>query len=169
MRRLPLLGLGLLAFAIAEIALVVWVSGQIGIGWTLLALLATAALGILLWRLEGARALESLRTAPDQAQASRTVGDAVLVFVGGILLLVPGFLSDALGLLCILPFTRPLVRSVVRAAVDPWVQRQRARVDLIDAHLRPDTVVRGEAVEGPGGPRRPRPDDPTVIRGSVEP
>lgn len=169
MRRMPWIGLGLLAFVIAEIALVVWVSGQIGIGWTLLALLVTGALGVVLWRLEGARALESLRTASDEAKATRTVGDAVLIFVGGILLLAPGFLSDILGLLCILPFTRPLVRSGVRAAVEPWMQRQRDRADLMQAHLRPDTVVRGETVDEPRTPGRPRPDDPTVIRGEIEP
>jgi len=43
----------------------------------------------------------------------------------------------------------------------------RARIDVLDVRLRPDTVVPGQVVEDEPQPRRP--DDPTVIRGEVEP
>ena len=66
MHRAPWVLGGLAVLAIAEIALIVWVAGAVGIGWTLLALLVTAVAGAVLWRREGVKALESLRDAQTQ-------------------------------------------------------------------------------------------------------
>ena len=158
-------GLGVLA--VAEIALLVWVAGEIGVGWTLLVLLALAAIGGFLLRREGARAWASLRDAQGDADAmGRKVSDAALVLVGGLLLMLPGFVTDVLGILCLVPATRPLARRGVQAVLNAATRRYRDQADLLETKLRPDTVVRGEAVED--APRRPRPDDPTVIRGEIE-
>ena len=163
-------GLGVLA--VAEIALLVWIAGEIGVGWTLLVLLVLAAVGGWLFRREGKLAWASLRAAPDDPTSRvRTISDAALVVVGGLLLMLPGFLTDVLGILCLVPATRPLARRGVRAVLDAATQRYRDRADLVETKLRPDTVVPGEAVDdtGPGArERRSRPDDPTVIRGEVE-
>lgn len=162
MRRAPWVLLGLGVLAVAEIALLVWVADAIGVGWTLLVLLALAALGGLLLRREGARAWASLREAqakPDQV--GRTISDAALVLVGGLLLMLPGFLTDVLGIICLVPVTRPLARRGVQAVLNAATRRYRDQADLLDAKLRPDTVVRPDAVV------RDTPDDPTVIRGEI--
>lgn len=176
MRRSVLVVGVLGVFALAEIALLVWVSGRIGVGWTLLALLATAALGGVLWRREGARALESLRSSEADAQAvGRRVTDTVLIFVGGLLLLLPGFLTDLIGLVCLLPFTRPLARRGVQTALAAFTRPYRDQADLWDARLRRDTVVEGQVADEPTRPgSTPRPDesgggDPRVIRGEIVP
>ena len=44
--------------------------------------------------------------------------DAALVLVGGVLLLLPGFLTDLVGLLFVLPVTRPLTRRWLQAMVE---------------------------------------------------
>ena len=41
---------------------------------------------------------------------ARELADAALILVGGTLLLTPGFVSDVVGLFCVLPFTRPVAR-----------------------------------------------------------
>ena len=41
------------------------------------------------------------------------LAEAGLVLVGGVLLMLPGFLTDVLGLFFLVPFTRPFARKVV--------------------------------------------------------
>lgn len=162
MRRAPWVLLGLGVLAVAEIALLVWVAGEVGIGWTLLALLLLAAVGGFLLRREGARAWASLREAQTQPdEVGRKVSDAALVLVGGLLLMLPGFLTDVLGIICLVPATRPLARRGVQAVLNSATRRYRDQADLLDAKLRPDTVVRPDAAV------RVDPDDPTVIRGEI--
>lgn len=166
-----LLTIGLLA--VGEIWLLGWVGGQIGVGWLLAILVLEAALGGWLMRLEGAKALRSLadaRTHPDAV--GERVTDAALVLVGGVLLVLPGFLSDAIGLICLLPFTRGLARRGVMAVLSTVTRPYRDQADLLRAKVEPDTLVEGQTVEGDivqgPGVRPPRPDE-GIIRGEIEP
>jgi UPF0716 protein FxsA len=129
--------LAVLAELIVFVALVAW----IGIGWTVLAMLATSALGFLLLARQGARALTELRDrARSRQPAGRELGDAGLVAVGGLLMLLPGFLGDLLGLLCLLPLTRGLVRGLIArivvgrlpVAMRPPVRARSVRVEQVD-------------------------------------
>jgi UPF0716 protein FxsA len=108
----------LLVVPVLEIAAIVAVGRVIG-GWqTLALLLVESALGAWLVRREGARAWAALRTALNTGQMpSRQLADAALVLVGGTLLLTPGFLTDIVGFFFILPFTRPVARTLLEAAV----------------------------------------------------
>ena len=45
------------------------------------------------------------------------IADGALILIGGTLMLAPGFVTDAFGILLILPFTRPLFRRLLAAAV----------------------------------------------------
>ncbi len=174
MRRGLLLLVILGVLAVAEIALIVAAAQQIGVGWTMLALCGTAVLGGYLWRREGSRAWASL-TEPqaDADEVGKRVTDTALVFIGGLLLLLPGFLSDLLGLICLIPFTRPFARRIVQAVLRPMTRRYRTQATLIDLQLRPDTVVRGETVDDRTPPTRTRRpdggDDTVIIRGEIEP
>jgi UPF0716 protein FxsA len=104
------LGLG----ALAEVAVFVLVATQLGVGWTILLALATSALGGLLLARQGTRALADLRErARTRQPPGRALGDAGLVAVGGLLMVLPGFLGDVLGLLCLLPLTRALPRALI--------------------------------------------------------
>lgn len=156
---------------VAEVAVLVLAVQNIGWLWTLLLLVGTAVLGGYLWRREGARAWRSLAEVPPEPDAvGSRITDAALVLVGGILLIVPGFISDVLALVCLLPPTRAIARRGVGALLRPW----RDRADLIDLRIRPDTVVQGEAVPDATDPHRPsrRPgddDDHLIIRGEIEP
>lgn len=169
MRRSRWVLLGFAALAIAEITLLGWVSSRIGVGWTLAILLAEAVLGGVLVRYEGAKAWRSLAEAREDPEAiGARITDAALVLVGGVLLMLPGFVTDAVGLLCLLPPTRGLARLGVAAVLATVTRPYRDQADLLRAKLQQDTVVEGQTVEAPEQPTRPRPDD-TVIRGEIEP
>ncbi len=144
-------------WALAEIAVFVRVAAWIGVGWTLVAALATTVLG---WTLM-ARQLKGLAAPrPSQAhggplQRGRTAADAGLVAAGGALMVLPGFLGDAVGLLCLLPPTRPLVRAAVGRGL-------AARLGLVTAG-----PVRVRSARVPGV-TIPRPSGATrVIEGEV--
>jgi UPF0716 protein FxsA len=148
--------------ALAEVVVYVLVAAWIGVGWTVLATLATSALGWVLLARQGTRALGELRQRAEERRApGRALGDAGLVALGGLLMLLPGFLGDLLGLLCLLPVTRALPRALIARAV---VSR------LPDALRGPVRVrsVRTEPVTGPAEPFRAGPAS-RVIEGEVAP
>ena len=132
----------LLLLLIAEIAFIIWVSGKIG-WWTLALLMATSVLGLFLMQREWRKAWAALSDALRSGQLpTGRMADASLVLVGGILLAVPGLLTDMAGLLLLLPFTRPFVRS----AVTWWASRI---VTPNDGQTGP-TIIKGEATTDPG-------------------
>ncbi|MEV0587257.1 FxsA family protein [Nonomuraea sp. NPDC050310] len=108
-----LLFLAFLVVPVLEIWLLIQVGSVIG-GWPTVALLiADSLLGAWLVRREGRKAWRNLQGALGSGRMpDRELADGGLILVGGALLLTPGFLTDVLGFLCILPFTRPMMRRV---------------------------------------------------------
>ncbi len=163
-RRLrAVLGLG----ALAEVAVFVLVAGLIGVGWTVLLTLATSALGAVLLARQGTRALADLR---DRAQTrqhpGRALGDAGLVALGGVLMLLPGFLGDVLGLLCLLPFTRALPRALAaRVLLRRLPDQLRGPVRVRASRVPPVGPAGPTAPDGPAG--RPPAGAPRVIEGEI--
>ena len=157
------LGLWVLAELAAFVALAAW----IGLGWTILAMLATSGLGMVLLGRQGARALADLRRRARAGEpAGRELGNAGLAAVGGLLMILPGFLGDLAGLLCLLPGTRSVVRRVlVRVGLARLPEEMRgpvrvrsARVEEVEVQEvwrpgpRPGAaghrVIEGEVIEG---------------------
>jgi UPF0716 protein FxsA len=110
--------LALLVVPMVEVAVIVAVGRAIG-GWPTFALLLVESLiGAVIVKREGGRSWAALRDALRSGRMpSRQIADAALVLVGGTLLLTPGFVTDAVGFFVILPFTRPITRRWLEAAV----------------------------------------------------
>lgn len=108
-----LLFLAFLVVPVLEIWLLIQVGQVIG-GWTTVALLiADSLLGAWIVRREGRRAWKALQEALGAGRMpDKELADGGLILVGGALLLTPGFLTDVFGFLCVLPFTRPLMRRL---------------------------------------------------------
>jgi len=159
--------LGLLA--LVELVVFVLVANWIGVGWTILAMLGTSALGAALLGRQGTKALGELRERlRARKPAGRELGNAGLAAVGGLLMLLPGFVSDLIGLLCLLPGTRDVVRAVIlRTVYARLPDRMRGPVRVRSARVEEVRVgdVDVEQVWRPG----PRPDhrEPRVIEGDV--
>jgi UPF0716 protein FxsA len=119
-RRVPgwLLAVLFIGVPLLELIVIVRVGQTIGVGWTILLLIADSMIGAWLLKREGARALAALGAAfASGRMPAREVADGMLILVGGVLMLTPGFLSDVLGFLCILPMTRPLARGLLTRVV----------------------------------------------------
>lgn len=100
---------------IAELYVIVQVGQAIGIWPTLALLLADALLGSFLLKHQGRGAWLRFNEALAQRRfPGKEVVDGLLIVVGGTLLLAPGFLTDIVGLLLLIPPTRAIVRSVLK-------------------------------------------------------
>lgn len=110
--------LALLVVPVIEVFIILQVGHAIG-GWpTFFLLVAWSALGAWIVKREAHQALGALREAfATGRMPAHELSDAALVLVGGALLLAPGFLTDAVGLFFLLPFTRPLTRGLLTRAV----------------------------------------------------
>ena len=136
-----------LLFPLIELAVLIQVGSAIGVLPTLLLVIATAVLGSVLLRVAGIatawRAREKLARGelPEQE-----VLEGLLIAVGGGLLLLPGFISDIFGLLCLIPFTRRLLVGKVRQRAAEQALRQRAFADDLQARSGParPNVIEGE-------------------------
>jgi UPF0716 protein FxsA len=116
--RLVALVVLFIVLPIAEIALLVQVGQGIGLPLTIALLIADSIIGSLLLRSQG-RAVWRRFQATMQAgrMPHREVQDGVLVIFGGALLITPGFLTDILGLLLLIPPTRAVVRRFTMRAL----------------------------------------------------
>ncbi|MDV6011054.1 FxsA family protein [Haloechinothrix sp. LS1_15] len=105
------MAVALLLYLIAEIAAVWAVASVIGIGWTILALLAGAVIGSWLARREGGKVARELFTATGEGRSGhREITEGMLIALGGLLILLPGFLTDIAGIVVILPPARGAIR-----------------------------------------------------------
>jgi UPF0716 protein FxsA len=117
-----LLRLLLLLWPVAEILVVIAVAQWIGVGWTVLALLASALAGGLVIRVLGAAGLAELRGVLERREPpAGALLRGACVLLAGMLLIVPGFIGDAVALLLLIP---PLRSALVRAL---WRGVGRAR------------------------------------------
>lgn len=113
---LPLL-IAFIVVPLAELWLIMRVGERIGAGWTIVALLAVSFVGAALVKREGATAWRRFRDALGTRIPAVEVVDGALVLIGGTLLLTPGFLTDAVGLVLVIPPTRAVVNRAVRSRV----------------------------------------------------
>ena len=135
-----------LVVPILELWVLIQVGQAIGVGWTLVLLVADSVLGTWLIKREGTKAYAALRDAIGNGRMPhRELADGALVVLAGALMLSPGFVTDVFGLLLLLPLTRPLGRRVLATLV-------ARRVTVVAGTSRrpghgDDSVVRGEVIE----------------------
>lgn len=108
--------LALLALPILEIYLLIQIGGLVGFLPTLFLLFAAASLGTYLLQTQGWSTWNRLQQSLNQGELpTDELLHGAMIVAGGALLLLPGFLSDVAGLLCLMPFTRrPIARWIVK-------------------------------------------------------
>jgi len=133
---------------IAELYVLIQIGQAIGVLPTIAVLILDSILGAALMRQQGRAAWLRFNGALAEGRVpGREVIDGVLVIFGGALLLTPGFLSDILGLLLLLPPTRAIVRSVLV---------RRFGVRLVESATGGAQMRFGRMFgAGPGGPGAP--------------
>jgi len=126
---LPILLLLFIVVPIAELAVIIQVGQEIGVWWTIAILIADSILGSLLMRSQGRIAWRRFNeTAQAGRVPAREVLDGVLVIFGGAFLLTPGFITDIIGVVFLLPPTRALVRRfLVKRFADRMIVAAQTR------------------------------------------
>jgi UPF0716 protein FxsA len=128
---------------IVEIYVIIQVGQAIGPWWTILLLIGDSIFGSWLIAHEGRRAWQALTVALSSGRMpSRELADGALILIGGTLMLSPGFVTDAVGILLILPFTRPFARAALTRVVS-----RRLLTATRPGPGSQGPVVRGEVVD----------------------
>jgi UPF0716 protein FxsA len=150
--------LAFLLVPIIEIALFIQVGGLIGLWPTLGIVVLTAIAGTALVRSQGFRVLADLRSSFERlSDPTEPLVNGAMILFAGALLLTPGFFTDSLGLLLLIPGVRSAVYRWIRARVvvesvgfgpSPKAQRQRDP-DIIDAEYH--EVKPTHRPDGPSG------------------
>ncbi|MCM3720497.1 FxsA family protein [Solibacillus isronensis] len=105
---------GLLALVFAEIAVFIVIGNAIGVFYTLLLIIFTSIAGLLIAKKRGTKSIQDIQKSMQQGQPPGVpVIETFMIFVGGILLAVPGFITDILGLLFVSGITRNLFKPVI--------------------------------------------------------
>ncbi len=103
---------------LVELYLIIKVGGIIGALWTVLLVVLTAVIGVTLLRVQGFSTLNRARLSMEQGTLpAMEMMEGMALAVGGALLITPGFITDTLGFLCLIPATRrAMIRYLLRHA-----------------------------------------------------
>ena len=117
---------------IVELALLIKVGQYIGVGYTLGIVIFTGVVGAYLAKMQGLFTLRRIQDDINQGRMPKdTLFDGVLILCSGILLLTPGFITDLIGFMGLIPFTRNLFKR--------WLKRKIK--DMI-SHGKVITIIR---------------------------
>lgn len=148
---LPPLVLLFVIVPLVELAVILQVGSVIGTWWTIGILVADSVFGAVLMRTQGRAAWRRFAGAARAGRPpAREVIDGALIIAGGALLLTPGFVTDILGILLLLPPTRAVLRGMLARKLT-----HRMIVSMTSARRAPRT--RPDDVDGSAS-SRPRPD-----------
>jgi UPF0716 protein FxsA len=160
--------LAILALPLLEIAVFIQVGGALGVTSTLAATLLTAAIGVYLMRTQGLSTLKAVRGSLDHGDMPlRSAFDGACQLTAGLFLLIPGFVTDTVGLLLFIPPLRSillawlLARSNVTVVVrDGPMPRRGYDVDGEYRDLTKTESGDGTSNQSPALPRHKRWDEP---------
>lgn len=150
----------LLLFPVLELFVLVKVGMSIGFLPTFLLVVAGSMLGVFVVRVAGvATALSARQSLARGELPAQQMLDGLMMTIGGGLLVLPGFISDVLGLLFLMPFTRRMIVGKVRNRAEAQAARQRAFAENMHAANSAGSMHPGAA--------RPEARRPEVIEGEV--
>lgn len=131
--RLALLFIGL---PLLELYILIKIGSYLGPFLTIALIIFSGLLGLLLARFEGLRTLHQIRQSLSQGIVpAEEMVDSVLIFVGGVLFVVPGVITDFAALVLLIPFTRTIFKRWLRRRFDRAVERGNVRLQYHDKTL----------------------------------
>lgn len=118
---MPLFFLLFVLVPIIELAVIIQVGSYIGTLWTILCIILTALIGVNLLRIQGISTLLKVQSRLHSGQLpANELAQGVLLALAGAFLLTPGFVTDALGFLLLLPNLR---QRIAQRLLQTWIQR----------------------------------------------
>ena len=111
-----------------EIYLLIKIGAQVGAFNTILIVILTGLLGASLARLEGIKIMTKVRDSLNRGDLpAEEMLDAMLIFVAGVVLLTPGFITDLAGITLLVPQARFWFKRWLRKKFDEWIERGNGR------------------------------------------
>ena len=113
-----------------EIYLLIQIGSEIGALLTIALILFTAGLGVTLLRIQGLITLTKIRQSLDRGELpAATMLEGLMLLIAGALLLTPGFFTDAIGFICLVPYIRSKIANTIlkRAIVTQHNKRAQTR------------------------------------------
>lgn len=144
---LLVLVIGFILVSVIEVWLLTLVGTAIGVPWTLAILVLEALVGAWLLRMEGRKSWRALVQAYEAGRVpTGHLANAALVLAGGIMIILPGFFTDIIGLAFLIPPSRRLVRKgigtlLARTSAFPMPTTPKTAND--------PTIVTGEVIDDP--------------------
>lgn len=110
--------IGVILWIWAEIAAFIAIGGELGVILTIIGIFVTAMIGMWLLRTQGRVVMASLQNQMSRGEAPvASLAAGVSILGGAVLMLIPGYLTDAAGLIMFMP----VVRTIIGAALLKWV------------------------------------------------
>ena len=110
------------AVPFVELVLLIKVGQSIGLGYTLAIVVITGILGAYLAKLQGLITLQKIQGEVNQGiMPAERLFDGFLILCSGILLLTPGFITDLIGLMGLVPFTRNLFKKWLKRKIEDMI------------------------------------------------
>ena len=128
-----------LTVPLVEIAILIKIGKVIGAGYTIALVIGTAILGAALLRTQGISTLAKVQTNINRGQLPATeLIEGLILLISGVLLLTPGFFTDMLGFLALVPILRQ------RLAQTFFVNFIQNRINIKQTNTRTGNIIEGE-------------------------
>lgn len=111
-----------------EITVLIGSSHVIGLWSTFAMIVFTGVVGVYLAKRQGFKVLGEIQSKLNRGEMpGEAVLDGIFVFVGGILLVLPGYVTDVLGFICVIPITRALLKPLIMKWME-WKFRKNSTI-----------------------------------------
>ena len=107
---------------VVELALLIKLGQFIGVGYTLVIVILTGVAGAYLARSQGLMTLRKIQDDINRGiMPADKIFDGVMILFGGILLLTPGLITDLIGFMTLMPFTRRLIKLWLKRKIENMI------------------------------------------------
>ena len=116
-----------------ELAILIKLGTIIGLGKTLLIVILTGITGAILAKMQGIQILYKIRNEINRGTVpAKYLFDGFLIFVAGVLLITPGLLTDIIGFLILIPYTRNALKSWLTRIIQDKIEKGEFRISFFD-------------------------------------
>ncbi|MDP5255443.1 MULTISPECIES: FxsA family protein [unclassified Vibrio] len=139
---MPFLFLLIVCVPIIEITLIIQLGSWLGIGWTLALIIFTAVVGAALVKQQGVAVIARAQHQWQQGQVpAKTMVEGLALALAGLMLLTPGFMTDAIGLALLFP---PWRQKIAQTLMERIVVRSAHQGDGFSRHSSQGNTYDGE-------------------------
>ena len=124
-----------------DLSLLLQIGGWIGVFPTIAIVILTGTLGAYLTRSQGFRIWRDINQQMQRGELpGNSMFDGLLVLIGGLTLLTPGFLTDIFGFCCLIPFTRTAIRESIKQLLTRRHQMPRTDIPTRSDHFADNAI-----------------------------